>query len=63
MRTAQRVRGDECYTFPPTDECPFPDVNKTAVQGRNLLFQEFEVVKFVEVILWECVSDVFVCDA
>ena len=29
-----RLRGDECYTEDGigTDQCPYPDVNKTAVQ-------------------------------
>jgi len=44
----QRMVADECYTFPPTEECPSPDMNKTAIQGRSLLFREFAVVRMRE---------------
>ena len=45
-----RLHGDECYTEDGigTDQCPYPDVNKTAVLGRTSLFTEFEVLKLTE---------------
>ena len=45
-----RLHGDECYTEDGigTDQCPHPDVNKTAVRGRTSLFTEFEVLKLTE---------------
>jgi hypothetical protein len=53
LRAVQRLNGNECYTR--SETCQFPDVNKTAIRGRNLLFQEFQILRFEEVIS-ECMQ-------
>lgn len=53
LRTVQRLNGDECREL--SEECQSPDVNKTAIHGRNLLFQEFQILKF-EVVISVCMQ-------
>ena len=49
LTAIERLSGDECHASAPTDDCPSPDVNKTAIYGRSLLFQEFEILQIKEV--------------
>ena len=44
----QRIAANECFTYPPSEDCPSPDVNGTAALGRQLLMEEFEVVQVLE---------------
>jgi len=50
LTAIQRISGDECHGMEPTDGCPNPDVNKTAIYGRSLLLQEFEILQIKEVL-------------